>query len=391
MARISGREMREAIFPPNDPEKINLKKGMYTFATGAENDPLLQLESGKEFGPISLAYETYGTLNENKDNAILICHALTGNAHVAGRCNETDETGWWDPIIGKGRPLDTDKYFIICSNVLGGCSGSTGPSSINPATDKPYAMEFPTITIKDMVHAQKKLIENGFGIKHLKSIIGGSIGGMQTLQWGIEFPDFSDSLIAIAATSKLSPQAIAFNKIGRHAIMIDPKWNKGNYYSNEVLQGLALARMVAHITYLSDEAMQIKFGRKHSNTNEIYDFDEKFEVENYLDHQGFKFIKRFDANSYLYLSKAMDLFDLSRGFPSLEDALNQFNTKKILIISFNSDWLFPTFYSEEISNILKSQGKKVDFLEITSYHGHDSFLIEYEKINPIINDFIGKL
>jgi len=297
MKKKTGQQKREEVFPPNNPFEINLKKGFFTFATGKENDPLMKLECGKELGPITLAYETYGTLNEKKDNVILICHALTGNAHVAGKCSETEETGWWDPIIGKNRPLDTDKYFIICSNILGGCSGSTGPSSINPSTNKPYAMDFPTITIKDMVHSQKILLESLFDIHRVKAIIGGSIGGMQVLQWGVEYPDFADGLIAIAATSKLSPQAIAFNKIGRHAIMIDPKWNKGNYYSNEVLEGLALARMVAHITYLSDEAMQIKFGRKHSNSEEIYDFDEKFEVENYLDHQGYKFIRRFDANS----------------------------------------------------------------------------------------------
>jgi len=391
MEKKIGREIREEKYPPNDPKEINLQKGYYTFATGKENDSFFKLESGKEFGPITLVYETYGKLNENKDNVIIICHALTGNAHVAGKNSESEEAGWWDPIIGKGRPLDTNKYFIICSNILGGCSGSTGPSSINPETQKPYAMEFPTITIKDMVCAQKKLVESHFGITHVKAIIGGSIGGMQVLQWGIEFPDFADGLVVIAATSKLSPQAIAFNKIGRHAIMIDPKWNKGNYYSNEVLEGLALARMVAHITYLSDEAMQIKFGRKHSNSDEIFDFEEKFEVENYLDHQGYKFIRRFDANSYLYLSKAMDLFDLSRGYSSLEDALSNFKADKIMIISFNSDWLFPPFYSKEMADILKSKGKNVEYLEINSYHGHDSFLIEYEKVNPIIENFINKL
>lgn len=391
MENKTGKQKREEVFPPNNPFEINLKKGSFTFAKGKENDPFMKLECGKELGPITLAYETYGSLNEKKDNVILICHALTGNAHVAGKCSETEETGWWDPIIGKNRPLDTDKYFIICSNILGGCSGSTGPSSINPSTNKPYAMDFPTITIKDMVQAQKILLESLFDIHHVKAIIGGSIGGMQVLQWGVEYPDFADGLIAIAATSKLSPQAIAFNKIGRHAIMIDPKWNKGNYYSNEVLEGLALARMVAHITYLSDEAMQIKFGRKHSNSEEIYDFDEKFEVENYLDHQGYKFVRRFDANSYLYLSKAMDLFDLSRGYKSLDDALSHFKAKKIMIISFNSDWLFPPFYSKEMADILTSYNKNVEYLEVSSYHGHDSFLIEYEKINPIIQDFINKI
>jgi len=390
MEQKSGKNEREELYPPNNPLDINLQKGEFTFAKGTTEDPFMKLECGKFLGPIKLVYETYGTLNEDKSNVILICHALTGNAHVAGK-SENGDTGWWDPIIGKNRPLDTDKYFIICSNILGGCSGSTGPSSINPKTNKPYAMDFPTITMKDMVNAQKTLLELHFEINHVKAIIGGSIGGMQVLQWGVDYPEFADGLIAIAATSKLSPQAIAFNKIGRHAIMIDPKWNKGNYYSNEVLEGLALARMVAHITYLSDEAMQIKFGRKHQNNSEMYDFDEKFEVENYLDHQGYKFIKRFDANSYLYLSKSMDLFDISREYGSLKDALSRLAAKNIMIISFNSDWLFPPYYSKEMADILKGLGKNIEYFEISSYHGHDSFLIEYEKINPIIQNFINNM
>ncbi len=393
MNRVSkSSSEREIKFPPNSPEKLNLKTGNFIFATGTENDPFLKLECGKDFGPITLIYETYGKLNEKRDNAILICHALTGNAHVAGKNSEDSEAGWWDPIIGPGRPIDTDKYFVICSNILGGCSGSTGPNSIDPATNKPYAMSFPTITIKDMVNAQKIMIERHFKLSHLKAVIGGSIGGMQALQWGVDYPDYMDGLIVIAATSKLSAQAIAFNKIGRHAIMIDPKWNGGNYYENlDMLQGLALARMVAHITYLSDEAMEIKFGRKHSNTDDIYGFEEKFEVENYLDHQGYKFVKRFDANSYLYLSKAMDLFDISRGSGSLEKALSKISAKKIMVMAFNSDWLFPAYQSKEMADILNSQNKDVTYLEINSYHGHDSFLIEYEKVNPIIGAFIEKI
>ncbi|OQY10087.1 MAG: homoserine O-acetyltransferase [Fusobacteriia bacterium 4572_132] len=392
MKKLNDKEKRELKYPPNSAESINLKKGDYTFATNTENDPLLTLESGIKFGPITLNYETYGTLNSKKDNAILICHALTGNAHVAGKVDENSEIGWWDPIIGPNRPLDTNKYFIICSNILGGCSGSTGPHSINPETKKPYGMKFPTITIKDMVNAQKRLLENFFDISHLKAVIGGSIGGMQALQWGVTYPNFMDGLTVIASASKLSPQAIAFNKIGRHAIMIDPKWNNGEYYDlpND-LDGLALARMVAHITYLSDEAMQIKFGRKHSNITEYFDFDEKFEVENYLDHQGYKFIKRFDANSYLYLSKAMDLFDISRDFSSLKESLSQINANKTLIISFSSDWLFPAYHSKEVADILIELKKDITYYELTSYHGHDSFLIEYDKLNPLVNDFLNKI
>ena len=388
-SKLSSKKHRAEKFPPNTPEILNLKSGSYTFATGTETDSLLKLECGKEFGPITLSYETYGTLNENKDNAILICHALTGNAHVAGKIEADAEAGWWDPIIGPGRPIDTNKFFVICSNILGGCSGSTGPNSINPVTKKPYAMSFPTVTIKDMVNSQKILIERFFKIDHLKAVIGGSIGGMQALQWGVDYPDYMDGLIIIAATSKLSAQAIAFNKIGRHAIMIDPKWNGGEYYDNlDLLQGLALARMVAHITYLSDEAMEIKFGRKHSHSEDIFDFDEKFEVENYLDYQGYKFVKRFDANSYLYLSKAMDLFDISRGRGSLENALQKIKADKIMLMAFTSDWLFPAYQSKDI---IKNNNKDITYLEINSYHGHDSFLIEYEKVNPLIGEFIDKL
>lgn len=377
---FKNKEKRKEKYPPNSPDEINTIRGEYIFATGKENDPLIQLESGKLFGPVKLVYETYGKLNEKKDNAILICHALTGNAHVAGTSENDGSTGWWDPIIGPGRPFDTDKYFLICSNIIGGCSGSTGPSSINPETKKPYAMSFPTITIKDMVYTQKKLITEHFNLNHLNAVVGGSIGGMQALQWGIDYPDFMDGLVIIAATSKLSPQAIGFNKVGRHAIMIDPKWNNGNYYGDEhLLDGLALARMVAHITYLSDEAMQIKFGRKQTDITEHFDFGEKFEVESYLDYQGYKFIKRFDANSYLYLSKAMDLFDISRYSENLEEALNKIDAKKIFIMSFTSDWLFPAYQSKEMYDILKAQNKDVTYHEINSYHGHDSFLIEYDK------------
>ncbi|MGM0508994.1 MAG: homoserine O-acetyltransferase MetX [Fusobacteriota bacterium] len=391
MKKISGRKKREKKYPPNSAETLNLKTGSYTFATGEKSDPLLKLESGIEFGPITLAYESYGKLNDKKDNAILICHALTGNAHVAGKIDKDSETGWWDPIIGPGRPLDTDKYFIVCSNILGGCSGSTGPHSINPETDEPYAMDFPTITIKDMVNSQKRMLTEHFEINHLDTIIGGSIGGMQALQWGVTYPNFTDKLGIIAATPRLSSQAIAFNKIGRHAIMMDPKWNHGNYYnSTNTIEGFALARMVAHITYLSDEGMQIKFGREHSDISEYFEFDKTFEVENYLDHQGYKFIKRFDANSYLFLSKAMDLFNISRDFDSLKDAIANIQSKKTLVISFTSDWLFPPYQSKKITKLLDELNKPFEYHEISSHHGHDSFLIEYDKINPIISNFVNE-
>lgn len=369
----------------NTPIDLHLAHGTYTFALNKD----FVLESGKNFGPVTIDWESYGVLNKSRDNAILICHALTGNAHVAGKLDHEARPGWWDPLIGPGKPLDTNNFFIICSNILGGCSGSTGPSSINPETEQPYALSFPTITIRDMINAQKVLIQEYFGIEKLYAVVGGSIGGMQVLEWAVNYPNFMEKVVAMATSSHLSPQAIAFNKIGRHAIRLDPKWNHGNYYhDNPQLDGLALARMVAHITYLSEESFQHKFGREHCNEEALFDFEEKFEVENYLDYQGYKFVKRFDANSYLYLSKAMDLFDLSRGFPSLEDALKQIQVNS-LFISFTSDWLFPPKQMEEMYELMCAVGKSVEYHEIETYKGHDAFLIEYDKINPIIQNFIN--
>ncbi|MBD3266738.1 homoserine O-acetyltransferase, partial [bacterium] len=307
------------------------------------------LECGRKLGPITIAYETYGELNEEKNNAILILHALSGNHHAAGRhAEEERKPGWWDDFIGPGRAFDTENYFIICSSCIGGCQGSTGPSSINPNTGRPFAMDFPFITIKDMVHAQKLLIES-FGIKKLLSVAGGSMGGMQALQWAVSYPDMIASAIPIATTANHSAQNIALNEVGRQAIVMDPKWNQGNYYDAEPpTRGLALARMIGHISYLSDKSMHEKFGRKLQDRASVsFDLITDFQVESYLQYKGNTFTQRFDANAYLYLSKALDYFDLAEGFNSLEHALSQAEAK-FLIIAFSSDWLYPPYQSKRI-------------------------------------------
>jgi homoserine O-acetyltransferase len=369
----------------------NLKTGTYTFAEPPNEMPL---ESGRRFGPITLYYETYGTLNADKSNVIYVCHALTGNAHLTGRYpGEQESSGWWFEAIGPGKPFDTDKYFIIASNCLGGCSGSTGPYSIDPKTDKPYGPHFPPITIRDIVNAKYHLLRDHFGFQKILCITGGSIGGMQVLQWAVDYPDSVTAIMPIAASSALNAQAIAFNKVGRQAIMADPHWNGGDYYdSMPELQGLALARMVAHITYLSEEGMRHKFGRGHTNIDKWHEFDEQFQVESYLDHQGEKFIKvrKFDANSYIYLSRAMDWFDLTRGYGTIEDALARIQAR-VFMMSFTSDWLFPAADMARMAQILEAQGKQVIYHEIRSDYGHDAFLVEYDKINPYFRAFLSSL
>ncbi len=372
-------------------KETNLQTGTYTFGEPPDE---IELESGRRFGPIRLYYETYGKLNAAKSNVIYVCHALTGNAHLTGRYpGEETSSGWWVEAIGPGKPFDTDKYFIVASNCLGGCSGSTGPNSINPATDKPYGPDFPAITIRDIVNAKYRLLRDHLGIEKVSCITGGSIGGMQVLQWAVDYPDFVAAIMPIAATDALTAQAIAFNKVGRQAIMADPNWSGGDYYDTmPELQGLALARMVAHITYLSEEGMHHKFGREHTNIDKWHEFDEQFQVESYLDHQGEKFIKvrKFDANSYIYLSRAMDWYDLSRGYGTLEDALARIKAR-VFMMSFTSDWLFPAERMAQMAQILEAQGKNVVYHEIRSAYGHDAFLVEYDKINPYFRAFLNSL
>ncbi len=351
----------------------------------------IQFESGVEFGPITVAYETYGTLNENKDNAILVIHALTGDAHAAGYHSENDKKpGWWDDLIGPGKAFDTNKYFVICSNILGGCSGTTGPSAINPQTNRPYGTSFPVFTIEDTVKVMKKLLDF-LKIKSLYSVAGGSMGGMQAIQFVISYPDFVKSAILIATTARLSPQAIAFNAVGRNSIISDPNWNNGDYYDKEQKpdRGLSNARMIGHITYLCEEAMYNKFGRRLQNKNHYdFNFDIDFQVESYLQHQGQIFVDRFDANSYLYITKAVDYFDPCDKYGSLTNAFKNSNAK-FLVMSFDSDWLFPSCQSKEIVNALMKLGKDVSYCEIKSPCGHDAFLLEYELQSKIIKSFLN--
>ena len=352
------------------------------------NEPIT-LDSGKTLEKVTVAYETYGELNKEKTNAILICHALTGDAHAAGWHEGDRKPGWWEIVIGPGKALDTEKFFIICSNVLGGCKGTTGPSSINPETGKQYGLDFPVITIRDMVKVQKKLVDS-FGISQLYAIIGGSMGGMQVLDWMVTYPAMMKKAVPIATTGLSSPQQIAFNEVGRQAIFSDPNWNNGNYYETGKIpeNGLSLARMIAHITYLSDESMDIKFGRDLQDKEEIsYDFSIDFQVESYLKHQGETFVKRFDANSDLFITKAVDLFDLSVN-DSLIDGLKEVECKTE-VISVDSDWLYPTEQSTELVTALNVNNVEVSFSEIKSNYGHDAFLLERGQLNHILSKFLS--
>jgi homoserine O-acetyltransferase len=350
----------------------------------------LELESGEVLSPVTIAYETYGTLNEKKDNAILICHALTGDAHAAGVSKETGKLGWWEIMIGPGKAFDTDKYFVICSNVIGGCKGSTGPSSINPKTGKPYGMSFPVVTIKDMVNAQAKLIEH-LRIERLFCVAGGSMGGMQVLQWVYSYPNKVITAIPIATTLRHTPLQIAFNEVGRRAIMSDPEWMGGDYYGQSFpANGLAVARMIGHITYMSDLSMKEKFGRKLRNKEKYgYDFEAEFEVEQYLKYRGETFVQRFDANSYLYITKAIDYFNLGDN----KDLIKRFYNlpTKFLVISYSHDWLYPPYQSREIVKVLKYAWVDVTYCEISSTYGHDAFLIKNAEQEHLVTHFLNNV
>jgi len=348
-------------------------------------------ESGRVISSVTVAYETYGVLNEKKDNAILICHALTGSAHAAGFNREDEQKpGWWDQMIGPGKAFDTDKYFVICSNFLGSCFGTTGPSSVDPQTKKRYGLKFPVVTVRDMVKLQKKLLDH-LGIEKLHSVAGGSMGGMQALEWGVTFPYATKSILPIATAAAVTPMAIAFNAVGKFAIMKDPNWRGGDYYDDVMpIDGLAIARMAGHITFMSDESFQNKFGRRYATFEGIYDFKGLFEVENYLRYNGYKFTEYFDANAYLYVLKAMDIFDLSYGRNSLKDALRLL-TCESLFITFTSDFLFPPYQTEEIVNILKDLGRNPEWVNIKSDYGHDAFLLEFEVQTDLIKKFLARV
>lgn len=367
-----------------DKKSIGIVETKYfTFANQPEE---FILESKEKLSPVTLAYETYGTLVPEKSNAILILHALSGDAHVAGLHKGDDKPGWWDNMIGAGRAFDTEKYFVICSNVLGGCRGSTGPASCNPKTNKPYALDFPVITIGDMVAAQKALIDY-LGIDKLLTVVGGSMGGMQALAWLIKYPDRLRSAIPIATALRHSPQQIAFDEVGRQAIMADPDWKSGNYYDGKSPdRGLAVARMIGHITYMSDISMTEKFGRQKKDNKQPFKFTADFEVEGYLRYRGDNFVKRFDANSYLYITKAMDNFDASEKRPLQEILYGK--PLKVLAIAFKSDWLYPAYQSKEIVKACKHAGIETSFCEIDSTYGHDAFLLETKEETHLISHFL---
>ncbi len=349
----------------------------------------LKLQSGEKLGPVTLAFESYGVLNKEKSNAVLIVHALSGDAHAAGVHANENNPGWWDEFIGPGKAIDTDKYFVICSNILGGCKGSTGPASLNLKTNTPYALEFPLITINDIVNAQKRLIDY-LGIEKLLAVIGGSMGGQQVLSWLVNYPKHICSAVPIATTIKHSPQQIAFNEVGRQSIMADAHWKSGNYYEGIApTKGLAVARMIGHITYMSDKSMAEKFGRVKKDSAEPFKFTADFEVEGYLRYRGDNFVKRFDANSYLYITKAMDNFDASGGRP-LQEIL-QGTLVKVLVISFKSDWLYPTYQSKEIVKACKLAGVETTYCEVDSTYGHDAFLLEVEEESHLIRHFLKKV
>jgi len=356
------------------------------FFTFAEPPTGLPLDCGRSLAPVTLAYETYGSLNADKSNAVLVLHALSGDAHAAGFHEDEKSPGWWDDMIGPGKGLDTEKYFVICSNVLGGCKGSTGPASTNPKTGRPYGLEFPILTIKDMVDAQSRLVES-LGIKRLLAVIGGSMGGMQVLQWMVSYPARIRAAIPIATTMKHAPQQIAFDEVGRQAIMADNNWNEGDYYGGPLpSKGLAVARMVGHITYMSDASMAEKFGRRLKTEGEQGKFGADFEVEGYLRYRGDSFVKRFDANSYLYITKAMDNFDLLAE-KRLQEVFKGLRAR-VLVIAFRSDWLYPAYQSKETVKACKLAGVDASYCEINSTYGHDAFLLEVEEETHLIQHFL---
>lgn len=354
----------------------------------------LRLECGKRLGPITVAYETLGTLSPAKDNAIFICHALTGDAHVAGRHKSDDrKPGWWDGFVGPGKGIDTNRYFVICANILGGCQGTTGPSSINPATGRPYGLEFPFLTVADIVTVHKALVDH-LQIDKLLAVVGGSLGGMQVLEWAARYPEHLAAAIVLASAARLNAQAIAFDKVGRRAIITDPCFHNGNYYGQAETPrfGLALARMIAHITYLSEQSIEHKFGRRLQGSAELaYDLlkETEFQIESYLDHQGKRFVDRFDANSYLVLTRVMDYFDLEATHGPLTECLGR-TAARFLVVSYADDWLFPTAHSEAIVRALIEAGRDVSFIELPGGHGHDSFLIDslYPELQRLVEPFL---
>jgi homoserine O-acetyltransferase len=378
----------------HDKDRVSVGVVEKKYLTFAEPPNEIVLESGARLGPVVIAYETYGVLAPDRRNAVLVLHALSGDSHVAGYYSADDEKpGWWDCMVGPGKGIDTDKFFVICANVIGSCMGSTGPSSINPATGRAYGLDFPVVTIGDMVTTQKALVDH-LGIERLLCVIGGSIGGMQVLEWCVRYPERVAAAIPLATTMRHSALAIAFNEVARQSIMADPNWNHGDYYEGaKPALGLAVARMIGHITYLSDESMRLKFGRRLQDKSDFsFNFDADFQVESYLRYQGRKFVDRFDANSFLYITKAADYFDLGKqhGEGSAVKAMSKARAR-FLVISFTSDWLYPTYQAKEIVKALKKNGRDVSFCEIEAEWGHDAFLIPGERLPMLIRGFLERI
>ena len=371
------------------PMKAPGENAGYALELGPEH-PLV-LDSGKVLSPLTIAYITYGTLNAERSNAVLITHALTGDQFVASTHPVTGKPGWWDLAVGPGKPIDTDRFFVICANVLGGCMGTTGPASTDPATGKIYGLNFPLVTIRDMVRAQAMLLDQ-LGIETLLCVIGGSMGGMQALQWVATYPERVFSAMPIATGARHSAQNIAFHEVGRQAIMADPDWRGGDYNSFDVRpsKGLAVARMAAHITYLSEAALQRKFGRELQDRQALsFGFDADFQIESYLRHQGMTFVDRFDANSYLYITRAMDYFDLAADFDGVLAEAFRGAKARFCLVSFTSDWLFATSENKRIAHALNASGANVSFVEIESDRGHDAFLLDEPELFQVMQGFLG--
>ena len=354
-------------------------------------DQALPLDAGVALAPWQIAYQTYGELNADKSNAVLICHALTGDQHVASVNPVTGKPGWWSLMVGPGKPIDTDRFFVICSNVLGGCLGTTGPASTNPATGRPYGLDLPVLTVPDMVRAQKALVD-ALGITKLFSVVGGSMGGMQALQWAASYPDAMFSVIAIATSHRHSSQNIAFHEVGRQAVMADPDWCGGRYFDEGLnpKKGLAVARMAAHITYMSSESLHSKFGRNLQDREHLtFGFDADFQIESYLRHQGMSFVDRFDANSYLSVTRATDYFDLAADHGGVLANVFTGAKARFCLISFTSDWLYPTAEARAVVHALNAAGASVSFVEIDSDRGHDSFLLDIPEQFRIVRGFLS--
>jgi homoserine O-acetyltransferase len=349
----------------------------------------LRLDGGVLLSPVEIAYETYGTLAPDGGNAILICHALTGDQHVASPHPVTGKPGWWTRMVGPGKPVDPERHFVVCANVLGSCMGTSGPATVNPATGQPWGMSFPVITIRDMVRAQAMLLDH-LGVGRLKAVVGGSMGGMQALSWPATFPDRVEAVVVIASTARHSAQNIAFHEVGRQAVMADPRWNGGAYYDGEPpAAGLAVARMAAHITYLSEAGLTEKFGRRlQAREAKSFGFDADFQIESYLRHQGLSFVDRFDANAYLYITRAMDYFDLAEEHGgTLANAFRE-TRARFCLVSFDTDWLYPTRESRAIVHALNAAGAPVSFVELSSPFGHDAFLLEAPELNRVVDGFL---